>query len=134
MALAQDSLSNAAAGYKKLEEAIKQVDMRLFSGEVHLQWMKLSAQLLQTCKEVVSADNIARSRELFDKLSKTVIVLHKQFGHADGEFYLTFCPMAFDNGGAYWLQTEPMIWNSFYGSAMLRCGSVKDSFPAGPME
>jgi len=55
-----------------------------------------------------------------------VIELHDSFGHADGkDFFLTFCPMARDNAGAYWLQNVDTVYNSFYGAMMLRCGEIK---------
>jgi hypothetical protein len=37
--------------------------------------------------------------------------------------------MAFDNNGAYWLQTVDTVYNSFYGASMLRCGLIKESLP-----
>jgi Cu(I)/Ag(I) efflux system membrane fusion protein len=39
--------------------------------------------------------------------------------------------MARDNAGAYWLQEENIVWNSFYGEAMLRCGEIKQELHAG---
>ena len=33
-------------------------------------------------------------------------------------------------GGAYWLQTEDIGWNSFYGASMLRCGSIEETLAA----
>ena len=58
-----------------------------------------------------------------------MIKLEESFGHSgDQTHYLTFCPMANDNKGAYWLQTHNTVDNSFYGASMLRCGSIKDEF------
>jgi hypothetical protein len=44
--------------------------------------------------------------------------------------------MARDGDGAFWLQTEDIVWNSFYGKSMLRCGSIEStlaSIPEGKM-
>ena len=60
-----------------------------------------------------------------------MIELHDVFGHADSEdYFLTFCPMANDNKGAYWLQTVDTVYNSFYGASMLRCGEIKKPLAA----
>jgi Cu(I)/Ag(I) efflux system membrane fusion protein len=56
--------------------------------------------------------------------------MQESFGHADRNYYLTFCPMARDNKGAYWLQTVDTVYNSFYGASMLRCGEIKTPLPA----
>jgi hypothetical protein len=41
--------------------------------------------------------------------------------------YWEYCPMAFDNKGAYWISKERDIKNPYFGSEMLNCGSVEDS-------
>ncbi len=42
-----------------------------------------------------------------------------------GNYVLAFCPMAFNNKGAPWIQKEGKLANPYLGAAMLRCGSVK---------
>ncbi len=42
-------------------------------------------------------------------------------------YYLTYCPMAFDFKGAFWLQTSDIVDNSYFGEAMLRCGEIKQT-------
>lgn len=44
---------------------------------------------------------------------------------------VAFCPMAFDNEGGRWIQSEGEIMNPYYGSAMLRCGVVETGEAAG---
>jgi Cu(I)/Ag(I) efflux system membrane fusion protein len=41
---------------------------------------------------------------------------------------LAFCPMAFGNKGAYWLQTEKKIRNPYFGTKMLGCGEIKETY------
>lgn len=131
MALANDDLENSLAGYKKVNEAVKDVDMTLFSEKGHLQWMDYYKKLLTFSESGSNAENFESARRSFNDLSKTMIEMHNYFGHADDvNYYLTYCPMAFDHTGAYWLQTEPIVWNSFYGEQMLRCGSIKDTLNA----
>ena len=41
--------------------------------------------------------------------------------------YREYCPMAFDEKGAYWLSNDPEIKNPYFGNKMLDCGDVEDS-------
>jgi Cu(I)/Ag(I) efflux system membrane fusion protein len=44
--------------------------------------------------------------------------------HADqrGGYEVVFCPMAFNNKGAYWVQKTGEIVNPYHGMMMLHCG------------
>ena len=47
------------------------------------------------------------------------------YGVGGGPVYELFCPMAFGNTGATWLQSDPKISNPYFGASMLRCGEVR---------
>lgn len=47
------------------------------------------------------------------------------FGTGNGPLHRAFCPMAFDNRGARWLQRDRTVANPYFGDAMLRCGAVE---------
>ena len=36
---------------------------------------------------------------------------------------LVYCPMAFDNTGAHWVQKKGDIMNPYFGASMLHCGA-----------
>jgi hypothetical protein len=44
-----------------------------------------------------------------------------------GVIYKQFCPMAFDNKGAYWLSSNEEIMNPYFGDKMLHCGKVEET-------
>ncbi len=44
---------------------------------------------------------------------------------------VAFCPMAFDNEGGRWIQSEGEIMNPYYGAAMLRCGVFEGADESG---
>ena len=44
---------------------------------------------------------------------------------------VAFCPMAFDNEGGRWIQSEGEIMNPYYGAAMLRCGVFESADESG---
>jgi len=132
MALAYDSLAAANKAFEKLRNAISETDMELFKDEAHTRWMQISKSVTAAVIDGQSAKTITEEREAFFHLSLGIIEMHDTFGHADDDpYYLTFCPMAQKGNGAYWLQRQNVVWNSFYGESMLRCGEIKQELPSG---
>ncbi len=131
MALAGDDHPGVVSAYKELEQKTGAVDMTLFKGPAHKIWMDLSSKIVKYSSEGAGSKDIESARKSFYHLSKAVIDLQDRIGHADGDFYLTFCPMARDNTGAYWIQEVDTVYNSFYGAVMLRCGSIEKKLPEG---
>ncbi|MDF1545518.1 MAG: efflux RND transporter periplasmic adaptor subunit [bacterium] len=131
MALAGDDLAAATQAAGQVKITAGQVDMSLFSRTGHGLWMKLSNDIVGSALSASSAEDIKDARASFFHLSSSMIELHDAFGHADSkDYYLTYCPMAMDNAGAYWIQTQDTVWNSFYGDMMLRCGEIKKPLSA----
>ena len=65
-------------------------------------------------------------RTAFYPLSKILIDAVATYG-APGAYpvFVHYCPMAFDDTGANWLDTSEVISNPYYGDLMLRCGEVQ---------
>lgn len=76
-----------------------------------------SDDLRPLAQSAAQAADLAGARLAFRDLSAKLIEspLPKGLG-------VVFCPMAFDNEGGRWIQSEGEIMNPYYGSAMLRCG------------
>ena len=68
-------------------------------------------------------------RKSFEEISIIMNASAKQ-GLLKGEFNEAFCPMAFDWKGASWLQKGTKINNPYFGSQMLRCGEIKQTYEA----
>jgi Cu(I)/Ag(I) efflux system membrane fusion protein len=129
-ALADDDMSGAVGRYRQLLDSLRGVDMSLFVGSAHDRWMNSSRELNLSARRGAAAESIEAARIAFYDLSNGMIDLHTSFGHGgDTPLYLVFCPMARDNEGAYWLQDNETVSNSYYGSEMLRCGEIKKTFP-----
>ena len=131
MALADDSKSFAHDEYAAFAKMSKALDL----SSVAMSEKMILAPLLDTLRHYaqngVQSKDMVEARDAFYYLSKTLINLHDTFGHSDKrQYYLTFCPMARENKGAYWLQTVDTVYNSFYGAMMLRCGEIKQSLPS----
>ena len=64
-------------------------------------------------------------RDYFNTLSQNVYALLKSSGSTESTVYRQYCPMAFNNTGAFWLSAEDEILNPYFGDQMLTCGSSK---------
>ena len=73
---------------------------------------------------ISKAADVDAQREQFESLSTSMIALAKATKPA--KTYVQFCPMAADGKGAFWLSGQKEIKNPYYGSKMLKCGSVKE--------
>lgn len=125
VALAEDDPVAAQAAAKKGGEALTKVDMELVTGENHMTWMKSAGALKTLLAAVATADGIEPARMQFSLLSEEVIALLTRFGAPSGTLYQAWCPMAFDDRGASWIQGDEVINNPYFGDMMLRCGEVK---------
>ncbi len=133
MALAADDLKAATTAYATLQKDAELVDMEVFRGEGHVRWMKFAAEIKKYTTAGAAAKDLKDARAAFYDLSRSIIQAQETFGHSDNRnYFLTFCPMANANKGAYWLQTVDTVYNSFYGPSMLRCGEIKQALAAEP--
>ena len=106
---------------------LDKVDMSLVKGEAHLYWMEQLAALQTHGKKIVEQNEVEKQRTQFDFLSQALIITIKVFGIPDNNYYVQYCPMAFDNTGANWISDEEAIQNPFFGDKMLTCGSVEET-------
>lgn len=90
----------------------------------------LHAQLSTGAGHAHHVSSLEQARELFQVHSQAMIALARA-DYLEVDAYLMFCPMAFDNQGAYWLQPDSRLLNPYFGASMLRCGDRVESFSAG---
>ncbi len=83
--------------------------------------------------KLASSESIEIAREDFEKLSKEIETMLRTFGNPLPEtLRQAYCPMAFGNRGATWIQKGEAISNSYFGAAMLKCGESRATVePAG---
>ena len=111
---------------KSTDEMLAKVDMKLLSGEAHNDWMNYLSSIQGSLKEIQSSSDIEAQRKSFSSLSDYLYKSVKAFGLGGKEAFYDFCPMAFNNEGAYWLSDQEQIKNPYFGDKMLTCGSVKE--------
>ena len=68
-----------------------------------------------------------KKRVHFETVSDAMYALLKNVELKNAAVYRQYCPMAFDDKGAYWLSNESEIRNPYFGKKMLECGEVTDS-------
>ena len=128
--LAGDNLEEALAANDKANEAIKKIDMAILVKETHTAWMNYHMSLNNAIKDMAKAKDIKIARQAFESFSNDLTIALKTFGMVKGrKVYIHYCPMAFDNKGAHWLQTDDKTQNPYFGLEMLMCGEVVEIIP-----
>jgi hypothetical protein len=108
------------------KDALAKVDMKLVSGAAHNDWMNYLTPIQNSLTEIRSSDDIEAQRKSFSTLSDNLYKSVKAFGLGGKEAFYEYCPMAFNNEGAYWLSYDKEIRNPYFGDKMLTCGEVKE--------
>jgi hypothetical protein len=78
-------------------------------------------------KALTHEANIEAKRKSFQMISENMYTLLQTVRYDQAVVYHEFCPMAFNDEGAFWLSESADIKNPYFGKKMLTCGEVKDS-------
>lgn len=130
-ALVDSDVATAKKAAGNVKNALAHVEMRLLKGQAHDHWMALKEQLSNAIEMIANAGNLETQREHFSMLSENILEMTESFGLEKAKVYRDFCPMAFDNEGAYWLSETEEIRNPYFGEQMLTCGEVKETYRKG---
>ncbi|GAB4279609.1 MAG: efflux RND transporter periplasmic adaptor subunit [Candidatus Rifleibacteriota bacterium] len=125
--LAKDDLasanSSAMAAHNQLADLEKSENVQI---------KNIAKKLMMPLMALMSSKDLKSAREqlfnLTPALKELVEISEKQLSF---QVYENFCPMAFDNKGATWLQKSPELANPFFGKMMLRCGETKKVWNEG---
>ncbi len=125
-ALADDELGASKKAFAKVKEST--IATNAPTGDTYSLWRDAKKGLVKTFTRLSNVEDIEDARGVFEDVSKEVISLEKHYlkGHGDTR-YLAYCPMAFNDKGAYWIQGDQEINNPYFGAQMLKCGVIKDT-------
>ena len=127
--LANDSVKDIGEDLDLIVRNSKEVrDMDLDIPEDSLERLSEIARKIEDSAIEMKGMELEEARKRFKDLSQSVISYLKEFyGKIKGaeKAYVYYCPMV----DASWLQKEKGTRNPYYGSAMLKCGSVKEQIP-----
>jgi len=121
--------AKAEARAEFILEELENVDMGLLKGDAHNSWMKIQKPLKDNLKGIVQMKGIEMKRKHFSIVSDNLYKVLEAFGNPDAQqLYYQYCPMAFDDEGAYWISNEKQIRNPYFGDKMLKCGETKKTY------
>ncbi len=122
------SASQKAAG--SMQQQLEGTDMALLSEAAHDQWMAALPDIRSSLQNIRETQEIEEQRADFLHLSNALIDILQSFGSGSITLYQSYCPMANNDEGAYWLSEVEEILNPYYGDAMLSCGEVRKTYRA----
>ena len=127
-ALAADKEAPARAALSALADVLDKIGTAELEDPALTQWQALSAKLGEALSHLGHHKGIEGARKVFLDISPTVIRIMKTFGQSGASpYHVAFCSMANNNKGAEWLQRNEEINNPYFGSAMLRCGEIRET-------
>ena len=128
--IAQELASdNHIAAKQAAQKAQKQMSA-IFKLKSNNQLISLLSVISSNLNKISESSDIAKARIGLNELTPNLQKLFTKFGNPlEQEVYKMNCPMAFDNNGADWFQTQKELANPYYGAMMLKCGSIKATLP-----
>lgn len=125
-AFVSSDASKIKAEAAKTQQALGKVEMKKISGSAHNDWMNYTGGIESSLIEILSSQDIEAQRKSFSALTGNLYKSIKAFGLGGKNAFYEFCPMAFNNEGAYWISEAEKIRNPYFGDKMLTCGEVKE--------
>lgn len=126
-ALVETDAQKAKSAGAQLAEVLANFEVTAVQEDLQDSYKNISDQIHQHAEKIAQADDIEVQRTSFSDVTAGVYEIVKTFNANLEDVYYAYCPMAFDNTGGYWLSDAKEIRNPYFGSKMLKCGSVKET-------
>jgi len=127
-------IGNLVDGYLKLKDALvaseEQEAQQYAVALLEVVDADAVPDIQQTVKEMAATTDLEEQRRLFEGFS---VQLYQHLKDSEGlsqTLYKQYCPMAFNDQGAYWLSAQEEIRNPYFGDEMLKCGNVQEVLTA----
>lgn len=127
----QTPAQEAIAAYLELKDALVESssDKAKAAAEKLKSLLSANESVAAQADAIAGTDEIEEQRAAFELVSMAVYE-EVQANGSGVELYKQYCPMAFDDKGAYWLSDSKEIMNPYFGSMMLKCGVVQETIAA----
>jgi membrane fusion protein, copper/silver efflux system len=122
-ALFSSDFGEARQKAAETQQKLEAIGEHRLDGSAHTAWMQTWNNLQGHLRPMAASGDIETLRGEFRYLSDLMVVTVKSFG-IEGVVYQQYCPMAFDDEGAYWLSSEEQIRNPYLPETMPGCGEV----------
>ncbi|WP_373056428.1 DUF3347 domain-containing protein [Zunongwangia sp. H14] len=113
--------------YLEIKMALTNADVsqaKKISNSMASSFSEEKSEMKSIAEKIAETNDIEKQRELFDQFTEKVGPMFED-ALSGGTIYKKFCPMAFNNKGAYWYADIAEISNPYFGDKMPNCGSVK---------
>lgn len=127
-ALVGTNAEKATEKAKTFNAALAEIDGNVLKDDLKKSWDEISSKLKTVSEAQILKSEIKTQREAFYPLTQTLLTAIEAFGPFESPLYMQHCPMAFDNTGGDWISDSKEVRNPYFGSMMLKCGSVKQTF------
>lgn len=124
-AMVNADAKEAKAGATAFLEVITSFDTTALTADQYKVYASYMGAIKNDAQHIAESDDIAHQREHLVTLSDNMYEVVKAFG-AGKNVYYSYCPMANNDKGAYWLSESEKIRNPYFGSQMMECGEVTD--------
>ena len=132
IAFEQEEFTSFFKYYLALQEALVASESAK-AGEIARKMEQIPLEGMPGVSESIGAlaksDDLGMQRSIFFVLTKAMVP-QLEAHLSSGEVYRQFCPMAFENTGAFWISDSDEVLNPYFGDAMLRCGKVEKTYGA----
>ena len=128
--IASDSVKATAAAHELIvaSDSLKVNEIQGdTSGMIKETAKSFTGNISATAKVMAEGKTLDEKRKQFEMIADAIWSLTRVVKYSGQKVYWQYCPMAFNDKGAYWMSNEPGIRNPYFGNAMLTCGSVEDS-------
>ncbi|HEY4064328.1 MAG TPA: DUF3347 domain-containing protein [Puia sp.] len=119
-ALVAGDAKTAAMQAGELVKSVNAVDKGTLAPAERTAFTSVQEKLAFDARHISEVTDIGHQREHFTTLSGNMAALAKAVPLSDQPVYEEYCPMK----KAYWLSSETVIKNPYFGSMMLTCGKV----------
>ncbi len=112
----------------KLMATLAKVEVATLTDEQQKFYAPLAEKLRADAQYISETTDVEKQRTRFEGVSNNLYVVITTFKANTATAYQQYCPMAFDDKGAFWLSDKKEVRNPYFGNKMLKCGSVKAEF------
>ena len=129
--VASDSVkaNQAARELARASEGLKVNEIKDSTNTLRDMASNYAGTITGSAKGLSGEHDLEAKRKEFQMISETLYDLMRTIKYSGPTVYYAFCPMAFDQAGAHWLNNSSQIQNPYFGSKMLTCGEIQDSLP-----
>lgn len=124
--LTKDQFTEAQNSGKAFKHVLFQLNSSELSEEQQELWSTTESHLKHYIQVYNEQTEILPARNAFKPLSEEMIKMVRRLNDETNTYFIHTCPMAVDNKDGDWLSKEKEVINPYMGSAMLRCGSLKE--------